>query len=262
MKRSKTQRTPSERIDLALSRVGLNEKEATTYLALLELGPSPVRAIAKKTGINRGTTYEVLSGLVNLGLVSYFHKVRHQHFVAEDPGKLIALVESRTQELEQTKRIVSEAVPLLAATTALPAHMPRVRFFEGHAGIRTMLQDVLDTMRRQEPKEYYVYSSADVRKHLYTGFQDFTERRVRHSIAVKTISIGPGGKLSGLDERRWLRADEHAPTYQIIYAGKLALISLDDQDDPVGVIIEDPHTADTQRIIFLQLWAMLKPTAV
>jgi hypothetical protein len=74
---------------------------------------------------------------------------------------------------------------------------------------------------------------------------------------VKTISIGAGGKLWGLDERRWLPIKEHSPTYQIIYAGKIAMISLDDQNRAVGAILEDPHSATTQRIIFEQLWSTL-----
>jgi len=256
----KTHRTDGNatKIELGLSRVGLDEKERATYLALFELGPSPVRAIAQNSGINRGTTYEVLKKLIDLGLVSYFQKTRHQYFVAEDPSKLAALLELRAEELTQTKQAIAEIIPLLSATSAGAARAPRVRFLEGAAGIRTILEDVLDTMKRDRTHEYRVYSSADVREHLYASFSDYSQKRAKAGIKVRTISIGAGGKLWGLDERRWLEAAHHAPTYQIIYAGKLALISLDDQERPVGAIIEDPHTAETQRIIFDQLWPMLK----
>lgn len=250
----------SKRIELALSRLGLNEKEIATYLAMLAIGPSPVRSIARKTGINRGTTYEILRGLIIRGLVSYFHKTRHQYFSAEDPSKLEALVELKRNELEQTGKLVTEIIPLLAAASAPAAHAPRVRFFEGPAGIRTILEDVLETMQRQDRKEYYVYSSADVREYLYASFHDFSKKRVKLGIRVKTISIGAGGKLWGLDERRWLPVEEHSPTYQIIYDARIAMISVDeDEGRAIGVIIEDPRAATTQRIIFEQLWAKLAP---
>ncbi len=256
---SKKVQKPAGSIEPALSRMGLNAKETTTYLALLKLGPSPVRAIATSTGINRGTSYEVLRRLITLGLVSYFHKTRHQYFVAEHPEKLLALIELRGRELEQTKKMVADVLPLLTKPEGKSGATPRVRFFEGHSGIRAMLEDVLTTMRHAQTKEYHVYSSADVREHLYLSFHDFSKKRVRFGIRVKTISIGSGGKLSGLDERRWLSASEHAPTYQIIYSGKIVMISLNAQGDPVGAMIEDPFGAETQRIIFKQLWSMLEP---
>ncbi|MFH0829440.1 MAG: helix-turn-helix domain-containing protein [Candidatus Kerfeldbacteria bacterium] len=261
MKAKRIQRIPpSRKVEFTLARMGLNEKEIATYLAMLSLGPSPVRSIAQKTGVNRGTTYEVLRGLIRFGLVSYFHKTRHQYFVAEDPVKLEALVGLRQNELDQTKRLVSDIVPMLSARPAPTASIPRVRFFEGPAGIRTILEDVLETMQRQKSKEYYVYSSADVREYLYASFHDFSKKRVKLDIRVKTISIGPGGKLWGLDERRWLPGEERSPTYQIIYNGKIAMISVDKEERPVGVILEDPHIATTQRIIFERLWSTLAPT--
>lgn len=249
----------SRAITHALTTAGLNPKEQAIYLALFELGPSPVRTIAQAAGINRGTAYEILKQLISLGLVSYFQKTRHQHFVAEDPSKLDALLELRGTELAHARSAVAEIIPLLSAKATASTNRPRVRFFEGPAGIRMILEDVLETMRRDSSHLYRVYSSADVREHLYASFSDFTQKRIKFGIKVKTISIGPGGKLYGLDERRWLEATEHAPTYQIIYGGNVAMISLDAHDRSVGAIIEDGSTAETQRIIFDQLWTMLAP---
>jgi sugar-specific transcriptional regulator TrmB len=247
----------TDRITQAIAQAGLNEKEVTVYVALLELGPSPVRTIAVRTGINRGTTYEVLKSLIDFGLVSYFHKTRHQYFTAEHPRKITALLELRQHELEQTQQLMKDVVPLLEAKITSTSGQPRVRFFEGLQGVRAILEDVLSTMTETPAKEYVVYSSADVREHLYLGFHDFAKKRVKLGIQVRTIAMGPGGKLWGLDERRWLSGSPHSPTYQIIYAGKLALISLDDRGRPVGTIVEDERIAKTQRLIFDQLWDTL-----
>ncbi|MBI4092824.1 MAG: TrmB family transcriptional regulator [Candidatus Kerfeldbacteria bacterium] len=259
-KRTRQDRSATSRVEHALSRMGLKEKEVRVFLSLLELGPSPVRTIAARSRINRGTTYEVLRWLIEAGLVSYFHKTRHQYFAAEDPNKLVALLDLRLQELERTKRIVADVVPLLTVRTAGNERQPRVRFFEGQAGIHALLEDVLATMKGENEKLYRVYSSADIRQHLYLSFSDFSQKRVTLGIHVKTIAIGTGGKLWGLDERRWLTTTEQALTYQIIYGGKLAMISLDQGGRPVGAILEDPRIANTQRFIFDQLWATLKPS--
>ena len=256
MTNRETQEIPARMLQ-ALRQAGLNEKEASVYIALLELGPSPVRSLAVRTGINRGTTYEVLKALIDVGLVSYFHKTRHQYFAAEHPSKLTALLDLRQRELEQTRKIMDQVMPLLEAKSSTTTGQPRVRFFEGTSGIRAILHDVLTTMTTAESKEYAVYSSADVRDYLYQGFHDFAKKRVKLGIRVRTIAMGPGGKLWGLDERRWLSGNPHSPTYQILYAGKLALISLDEQGRPVGTIVEDERVAKTQRLIFDQLWSTL-----
>src|SRR3989338_8596156 len=96
-----------------LQSLGLSPKEIDVYLACLKLGPSPVRKIAVVAGINRGTTYDVLKGLVEAGLVSYYHQDKHQYFIAEDPAKLREVVGARARELEATKAQIEEVIPQL-----------------------------------------------------------------------------------------------------------------------------------------------------
>lgn len=51
-----------------LKHIGLSENEAKVYLAMLELGPSPMLEIAAKAGINRPTAYAQLEALKKGGL--------------------------------------------------------------------------------------------------------------------------------------------------------------------------------------------------
>jgi hypothetical protein len=46
-------------------------------------------------------------------------------------------------------------------------------------------------------------------------------------------------------------------TYEIIYAGKVAHISLDNTSSPVGVVIQNPEIYVTQKVIFESLWAKI-----
>ncbi|MAG29223.1 hypothetical protein CL632_03740 [bacterium] len=63
-----------------------------------------------------------------------------------------------------------------------------------------------------------------------------------------------GGMLRGLDERKWLSKKESSPTYTLIYSGKVAIISLDDGGEPLGVVVEDENTYTTQAMIFKYVW--------
>ncbi len=239
-----------------LKKFGLSDKEIAVYQALIESGPSPVRLIAQRSQVNRGTTYDILKSLVDLGLVTYFNKQTHQYFSAESPEKLIAALEDKQQQLEQVKTEIATALPELKMAFARQGGRPQIKLYDGLKGIKQILEDVLATMSKSADKIYYVYSSATVRNNVYQAMPDFSDKRIGKKIKVHTISLGPGGELRGLDERRWMKLDNSSlqATYEIIYGGKVAHISLDETDNPVGVIIENQAIYDTQKNLFLFSW--------
>ncbi|MBI4414697.1 MAG: TrmB family transcriptional regulator [Candidatus Kerfeldbacteria bacterium] len=240
-----------------LSDLGLSEKEQKVYRSLLGLGAAPVRTIAAATKINRGTVFECLKTLKERGLVTYYHQETHQHFVAEPPEKLTDLVDDRLRNLKQLREDVLAAIPDLRALVGPTDRPPLVRSYEGAKGMRTILLDVLTTVEEQFEKEYLVYSSADIKAYLYDAFPAFSDERISKKIRVKVLSIGSGGELRGLDERKWLSRERHSPTYVILYGNRMALISVNAARQPVGVVIEDQGITQTQRIIFTSLWNAL-----
>ncbi len=235
---------------------GLSDKEISVYLALVELGPSPVRQIGEKAEINRGTTYDILRSLQDLGLVSFFDKEAKQYFTAEDPEKLITALDERKKNIDKVRGELTEHLPELRALFQVSGDKPRVALYEGMEGVRQILEDVLDVMDETETREYYVYSSAGIRGNVYEAMPDFSNRRIKRKISVKTLALGNGGQTVGLDERKWLPTNgkEFKSTYEIIYGNRVAHISLDVGQNPVGVIIQNSGIYETQKFIFNSLW--------
>lgn len=260
-------------IDSLLKNFGLNEKETAVYLALIELGPSPVRLLAAKSGVNRGTTYDILKSLIHSGLVSYYNKQSHQYFSAESPEKLLSALDDKQQHIKSLQKEIQASLPELKSLYEKQGGKPAVKLFEGVKGIKSILEDVLETVGREKNKSYYVYSSASLRKNVYNAMPKFSELRIAKKIAVKTIALGEGGQLVGMDERKWLVTEDQKDqidqinrigkkttlraTYEIIYAGKVAHISLDDTANPVGVVIQNQAIFETQKVIFESLWEKL-----
>lgn len=244
-----------------LLQFGLNDKEISVYLGLISLGPSPVRLIAKQAGVNRGTTYDILKGLIELGLVSYYKHYgkedKRQYFVAEPPQKILDAIENKKRGLDTLKVHLNKSLPELESMYEKSGAKPVVKYYEGNSGVKTILQDVLATAAKLPKKAYYVYSSSDIRDYLYKAFPHYTAQRIKEQIAVKAIAIGKGGELSGLDERKWLSTEEGSPTYELIYGGKVAMITVDAAKQPVGVIVEDEGLYRTQELVFQKLWATL-----
>lgn len=239
-------------------KIGLNEKEIKIYLSLLKSGALSVRALADLSEINRGTVYDILKKLQDERLVSYYHKGTKQKFVAESPEKILTLLKAQEDNLNKTKKDFKKILPELKALEAREEMKPTTKFYEDKSGVKTILEDVLETMEIAETREYYIYSATNVSTDINNAFPNFTKARIKKNIKVKAISLAKGGKLSGLDERKWLGTEESSATFILIYGGKVAYISRDGRGVPVGVIIENENIYQTQKIIFINLWKSLK----
>lgn len=248
-------------IQVILKNFGLSEKEIAIYLSLIELGPSSVREISNKSKVNRGTTYDILKALIALGIVSYYNKATKQYFAAEEPEKLLSAIDQKKEDLDEVRGSIQENLPLIRTLFEKQGGKPVVKFYEGSKGVRQIFEDVLDEVSSAADKSYYLYSSATAehRKNVYGSMPDFSEKRIKKSIKVKIISLGEGGKLAGLDERKQMPIgkEDLKATHEIIYAGKVAHISIDENGNPVGVVIQNEEIYNMQKTVFEFNWKNL-----
>jgi sugar-specific transcriptional regulator TrmB len=242
-----------------LQQLGFSDKEIKVYLTLLSGGPTSVRKLAKDTGINRGSVYEALKSLQKESLAGMYQKHKKQYFLAEDPEKLVEVIEHKERSVSGLKRDLAEALPELRSLYAHGGAKPTVKYYEGGKGITIILNDVLHTMSAEEGDgTYRVYSSAALRDYLYREFPNFTKERITRGLHVRVIAIGAGGDDQPLAERRWLSEKDSSPTYSIIYGKKVAFLSLGANDSPLGILVEDANVAATERLIFDRVWESLK----
>ncbi len=240
-----------------LQQLGFSDKEIKVYLTLLTGGPSSVRKLAKDADLNRGTVYDILKGLQRRGLVGMYQKHKKQFFMAEDPDALLDTVDQQERKVASLKRDMADALPELRSLYVHGGSKPVVKYYEGEKGVNIILRDVLTTMHGNPEKTYSVYSSMSLRQYLYKEFPSFTKERIERRIHVNVIAIGAGGADQPYSERRWLTQEEGSPTYSIIYGPKVAFFSLDKNDNPIGVLIEDERIAATERMIFDHVWRTL-----
>ncbi len=241
-------------IETILKKFGLSDKEIKTYLCLLKIGSASGRTISNQTGINRTTTNNVLNKLSDFGIISSVEKTKRKHYSAESPEHLLHALKIKEQGLKSVQEDIKSILPELKSLYEKSESKPKAKYFEGDTGLRGVLENVLESIKNSPEKKYYVYSSSSIRETLHRVFPNWNDERLKNKISVQTISIGKGGSLHGMDERKWLSEDIGAPTYTIIYANKIAHISLNEYNDPIGVVIEDKNTYKTQTMIFEALW--------
>ncbi|MFT5707007.1 MAG: sugar-specific transcriptional regulator TrmB [Oceanospirillaceae bacterium] len=241
-----------------LEKLGLSAKEAIIYQSLLSLGPSPIRTVAEKSDINRGTTHECLKSLLQKGVVNYLPRGRRKLFAPRDPEVLLQIAEKKQADLDTAiEQLKSTVIPDLQHLKPDFASA-QVQFFEGDEGIEFVLRDILSTVQRSQNKDYAVFSSKPIRSHLYRPFPNYTNLRIKKEIGVRVIAIGDGGEEAELSERKWLKTEGQVDAaYIAIYPPKVAIISLASNDYPTAVVIEAKEVAAAQQIIFNTLWELL-----
>jgi sugar-specific transcriptional regulator TrmB len=239
-----------------LTGIGLQETEARCYLAALELGPSSVREIAKRAGISRTNAYDVLSRLAEQGLVSEAASAGKTMLVAaEPPQHLLNLVDQRRLRL---KDIMPELHSLHNGSTA----KPRVRFYEGVDGIKTVLNETLSCRSK-------ILRGILSMRDLFqaTGrewMQDLVRRRIEASVFLRVVRSHvkdlPDLWPESLDDLRELRFCPDPFVFSMttyIYDDKVALISSSREN--FALTIESTEFATMQSHLFEALWAASYP---
>lgn len=161
-----------------LEKVGLNQKEASVYLALLELGTASVLSIAKKAGLKRPTTYLILDDLEGRGLVSQVPQAKKALYTAESPERLAADI---TKKGELLKRFL----PDLLAVHNLKKEKPQVQLFQGKEGILA----VYDKIYAAGEVRFFATLS-DLEKILPQVTKDVARKAKEHKLKVREILTG------------------------------------------------------------------------
>lgn len=134
----------SQKVVKALLQLNLTEKEAFTYLNLLEKGASSVQDISRNTGVNRVSIYAAIDQLKNKGLVSESKKGKKKLYVAESPESLKNIVDERKEELAKKEKTLDDyLIPVLKAIDISQENKPVIKFFEGLAGIYKIYDDYI-----------------------------------------------------------------------------------------------------------------------
>lgn len=233
-----------------LKRFGLTEKEIKVFLASLELGQTTVNEIAKKSNTFRTYCYDILKSLMDKGLVRYFIKSGVKYFETVEPEKLINILHERE---DQIKEILPELKLLRAQTT----EKPKVEFYEGKEGIKTIHEDIIKT----KPKEVLVYGNTE--KHyeiMQWYFPRYVKERVKNKIKARVITERTAltkekiksTEKEELRETRFFPEKFNFPTLKYIYKNKIAMISLG--KNIIGVVTENEDLSKGEATAFELLW--------
>ena len=230
----------------SLLNIGLSDKEAETYLSLVQLKEASVSQISKKSGLLRTTTHEVLKSLIKKGFVSFFKKNHVTHYVAADCSIILDSMEQKCYAFKKNLSLFKEF-------KNKPVKHFEVEHFEGKEGLRNILKDFLND--NKEPVLIFGNFEGYDSIFKYDG-RKYVKERIKKNIPVKIIcEKSPSSIRSKSYSKKELRSVDFLESFKglkseiFIYKNKVALLSYL-EDNLNGVIIENKEITDLMKVIF------------
>lgn len=235
-----------------LQELGIDERSARVYLALLQLGEANIEQLAKHSLIPRTSLYPILETLEEQQLIARLPKRGRRLFVAEHPQKIL-------KRFEEYVEILRIAIPQMELLAARRQDLPRIFLFEGKEGIKAIFRKILAEKRSFDA----ITSVQDMMTIARDYFEDFIQKRIQQNLRVRLITNrSPEGTRMKMEDGKMLRETRLIPpqytfaTANYIFGNNVAMISLK-QEPILGLIIKDPFIAETHRMYFNLLWRMI-----
>lgn len=242
-----------EDLEKNIKDLGLSEKQAKIYLALLELGMSSAHSVARRSQLKRPTTYVILDELIGLGIASLIPRSKKKLYRALHPQ---ILIDKRKKDVQRAEKALPEIEALMRSQGL--REKPTVLFYEGVDGMNEVLNYKLEEFEGKELPAFFATSREEVQEMF--GYFDNRNNRLR-DLGVKIRGIGPDDPV--LEYYRE-KDDEYERDMKILpkdaYSSEVAIeigkthTKIYDLDNLQGLIIENPAIAKTMREIFELVW--------
>ncbi len=236
-----------------LEKIGLNQKEAMVYIALLELGTSSVEAIAHKAGTKRPTTYLILEDLQKKGLATLIPRAKKILYMPESPDKILS-------DLNRKQELVKRFLPNLQALYNEPKNKPQVLLFEGKEAIRDLYDKILDAKEVEffaTVRDFVAFYPEYIEKLVAKTLEKKT--KVREILTQNAADLEFAKKVTHSDyyQQRFTKTDEEFLTDNVLFDGNIAFFSF--EPHVFAVVIQSKPIHKSLRTLFNFAWTQCEP---
>lgn len=238
-----------------LEDLGLSEAEAKVYLALLETSSTLAGPIIKKTGLHRGTTYQILQRLIEKGLVSFVIKAGKRYFEATDPKRFLEILKEKEEKLK-------EVLPSLMQKREISKEKQEVNVYSGYKGIKTVCENILEELKKGG--EYLDFGVSGLFRDIMGHYWDLWQRKKKKwNIKAKCIfdetlkEKNPKLLKDYFGEARFHSYEFKSLTDTMIYNDKVVLF-IWTAKPPIAIVIQNKANADSYRNQFNLMWRFSK----
>lgn len=227
-------------------------------MAAFNLGNASINEIAKVAKLQRSTAYLIAKELLEKGIVIEDHKAYGKNLVAAEPVVLLRMLRAKQRQLGRREIEFESGMAELQAAYQSPEIRPKVRTFQGTAGLLNIWNDILSANG-----EILMWTNQKTERKLFTPehHKQFIEQRIRNQLFAKVLAVSNTEGLSlqqqdveCLRETRMLSDATSFSAETYIYDSKVAI--LDYNKDIIGIIIEGSEIHLAQKAMFDLAWSV------
>jgi len=237
-------------IEEKLRQTGLSGNEAKVYLELIRGGSINGSSLAKKTGLDRSITYQVLNNLVGKGFVNYIIKEHKKYFSATDPSNLL-------HPIKEQEDIVTSLISDLKEIKKSKEIQPSVEVYEGKSGLKILFEEILASNEL-----CFFGATGKSYDFLQWGMEriekEFVKKKIRgRGIASKKMIGLRWNKLKNINLRYIEGGNSENTSFGVMGQEKVGIICLE-QEKPLIIMIKNKFIARTLKNYFEFMWKAAK----
>ena len=236
--------------------LGFNEKTTLVYTALLRVNRASASDLAKITGLQRTTVYNILDSLCSKHLAGITFEEKSRIYHAEPPEQLV-------QYFQELTSSATAMLPILQVMAKQQTSHPKIRYYTGIEGLRSVNDDYLNV----KSKEYfYIGSMADIEARLGKDYlKNYVNTRIRRKIWSNALRVSEGeineeSYTSSVENFRRVKILPLSTKFNIgsmtLYDGKVAYISTAGEN--FALTIESRELYNLLKLVWDCLWLAAK----
>lgn len=240
----------NSKIEKLLENLGLEEKEAKVYLALLNNGPMLPQHIARSAGIKRTTLYSLFPEMTERGIIKEITQGKRRLLSANSPDDLF-------KEYEEKYKEIKNNITELATIYRMQGLKPKIQIYEGLEGVKKCYADSLNAIKSISYYQQFLNYHSQIRKWI---LGEYVKRRISRNIFSYAI-VPEESKEFHSNAKEFMREARYIPLKKfhftigtLIYNDKVSFISCGKGQPLVGIIIESKPIAETQKALFDLAW--------
>ncbi|NTU98824.1 hypothetical protein HGA64_02355 [Candidatus Falkowbacteria bacterium] len=239
----------------SLGKLGLTDKEAAVYLALLSLGEVGSSKIISHTALHGQYVYQALDSLESKGLAQHVIKRGRKKFSAKSPNRLASLI-------DQQKRLADNVVTQLQSMIVLPPAQ-QFEIFQGEESFIAHEFELLDLA--SEHSELLVIGGEGDNFYQVMGHELIRYEKIRSKKNIKIKYLGSEAQRETLSKSK---SDRRLFEYKLLPGMFTGLVNTNIWSNCIGLnlfgepvtafVMKNQQIADSYKQFFNALWQMAK----
>ncbi|MBT3464130.1 hypothetical protein HOD20_03450 [archaeon] len=241
----------NENILNLLKDIGLTQREAEVYIALLKMGKSSVLDISKNVKIHRTNIYDNLENLIEMGLAKFIVENDKKYYSITHPNMILEVLNER-------KLRFKDILPGMISEYSKEKSKTEASILRGKDGLKSIFEDYL-----RVKETIYMYGvpllAPDLIKYYLPGYH---KRRIKKKITNKVIfNYNAKNRMKFINslnysKGKYLPKEFDSPASTTIYGQNISIILW--TEDPLIVSVKNKQIAESYKSFFDFLWKIAK----